>query len=418
MSRSWTPDQAASLAPDAGSLKAGQGLASTRKWTLLARDEQYLWGLAQGSGKDPYQVQIDLEEPAFKCSCPSRKFPCKHGLGLLLLFATAPNALAVGARPGWVDEWVAKRSERAAKKEERAQKAEEEKPVDAAAQQKRGEKRTANIDEGVAFLEGWMRDIARQGIASLASAGYKFWDDTARRLVDAQAPGLARHVRDLGALANGRAGWEEHFAAHLGRFHLLLSAYRRREALPPEWQAEIDSQLGWSVDQQQLKGQAGIARRWYAAAQTLREEEKLVVRTTYVFSTEGEFARILEFSHASQSSASALVAGRWFDGELVFFPGIDSLRALLKQPPRDAPPGELPMVERVDDLIARFAEAAGMTRSDLRQWLVEWPEERFSTSEAPVSDEREDVSVLIVRRVRVTRAATALVADQDLTCLD
>nr|WP_279163542.1 SWIM zinc finger family protein [Rhodococcus erythropolis] len=27
---------------------------------------------------------VDLRGPAYKCSCPSRKFPCKHALGLLV----------------------------------------------------------------------------------------------------------------------------------------------------------------------------------------------------------------------------------------------------------------------------------------------------------------------------------------------
>lgn len=355
MARGWTPEQAASLAPDAASLKAGQGLSSARKWTLLAHDDQYVWGLAQGSGKDPYQVQIDLEEPAFKCSCPSRKFPCKHGLGLLLLFAAAPGSVPAGERPDWVNEWVAKRGERAVRKEERAQKAAEDKPVDPAAQARRREKREANIEQGIAFVEGWLADIVRQGIAALPSGGYKFWDDTARRLVDAQAPGLARAVRDLGALATGRPGWEDRFGAALGRLHLLLAAWRRRGALDPAWQAEIDGLLGWTVDQDSLKQQPGLVRRWFAAAQGMREEERLIVRTTLVFSPEGETARILEFSHASQASASPLVAGRWFEGELVYYPGIAPTRALLKGAPRDAEPGALAMIERVEDLFVRYA---------------------------------------------------------------
>jgi hypothetical protein len=78
VSRSWTTEQAVSLAPDAAALETAQGIATPRKWDLLARDADFVWGLAQGSGAQPYQVQIDLAEPAFKCSCPSRlweKFP-------------------------------------------------------------------------------------------------------------------------------------------------------------------------------------------------------------------------------------------------------------------------------------------------------------------------------------------------------
>jgi uncharacterized Zn finger protein len=76
-----TTDQVTALAPDAASFKAGRALAATRKWELLGSDEEVLWGLASGSGKNPYRTQVALGEFATKCSCPSRKFPCKHALG-------------------------------------------------------------------------------------------------------------------------------------------------------------------------------------------------------------------------------------------------------------------------------------------------------------------------------------------------
>jgi hypothetical protein len=97
----WTTAQILALAPDAASAKAGQGLATARKWLTLGADGQAAWGLCQGSGKDPYQAQIDLTEPAFRCSCPSRKFPCKHGLGLFLLLASSAAAFKEKEPPDW-----------------------------------------------------------------------------------------------------------------------------------------------------------------------------------------------------------------------------------------------------------------------------------------------------------------------------
>src|SRR5437660_1496499 len=82
---SWTTEQILALAPDAGSAKAGKELASPRKWLTLGQEGQAAWGECQGSGAHPYQTKIDLSEPAFQCTCPSRKFPCKHALGLFLL---------------------------------------------------------------------------------------------------------------------------------------------------------------------------------------------------------------------------------------------------------------------------------------------------------------------------------------------
>jgi len=71
-----TADQITALAPDAASLKAGRGLATPRKWQDLGADGGALWGLALGSGAEPYQTRLDLTDFASKCSCPSRKFPC------------------------------------------------------------------------------------------------------------------------------------------------------------------------------------------------------------------------------------------------------------------------------------------------------------------------------------------------------
>ena len=87
----WTADQVLALAPDAASRKAGSKLGAAGPWSETGScDEGTVWGLCRGSGSKPYQTVVDLADaagPAYKCSCPSRKFPCKHALGLLLLWA-------------------------------------------------------------------------------------------------------------------------------------------------------------------------------------------------------------------------------------------------------------------------------------------------------------------------------------------
>ena len=94
--------QILALAPDPASAKAGSQLAAAHQWSNLGKSEAALWGECQGSGKTPYKTQVDLNGPAFKCSCPSRKFPCKHGLGLYRLSTAEPALFARGAEPQWV----------------------------------------------------------------------------------------------------------------------------------------------------------------------------------------------------------------------------------------------------------------------------------------------------------------------------
>src|SRR4051812_42647423 len=108
----WNTDQVLALAPDAGSAKSGKELSAPRKWKTLGANAVCAWGSIQGNGKDPYQTSIDLSGPAFKCSCPSRKFPCKHGLGLFLILAQQPAALTEKSPPAWTTEWLAKRIEK------------------------------------------------------------------------------------------------------------------------------------------------------------------------------------------------------------------------------------------------------------------------------------------------------------------
>ena len=83
----WSREQVIAAAPDASSVSAAQKLARPGPWSQAGANDLLVWGQCQGSGKNPYQVSVDLAEPAYRCSCPSRKFPCKHALALLLLWA-------------------------------------------------------------------------------------------------------------------------------------------------------------------------------------------------------------------------------------------------------------------------------------------------------------------------------------------
>lgn len=150
------------ISPDAASVKAGKGLASAAKWVLRGASDRALWGHCQGSGKKPYQTQVDLQNIAFKCSCPSHKFPCKHSLGLLFLYASQPDLFTIGEEPDWVKEWLEKRAGKATEKKEKA-----DKPVDVEAQAKRQEARHKKVLNGVDDLQGWLKDLVRSGLLNV-----------------------------------------------------------------------------------------------------------------------------------------------------------------------------------------------------------------------------------------------------------
>ncbi len=325
---SWTPEQVLSLAPDAPSAAAGRKQSSPGVWSGLGRSERALWGLCQGSGAKPYQTIVALGEPAFKCSCPSRKFPCKHALGLMLLWAGAPAALAAQEVPGWAASWLASRDERAQRARPPAAAADPAKAQAGAA--RRAARREDRVREGIAELRLWLDDLIRQGLAHAEQRGRAEWEQMAARLVDAQAPGLARRVRELAWIAGSGPDWPTALLRHAGLLSLLADAYARHGELPGGLAAEIRTQVGWTLPSEELQA-AGerVSDGWRCVGQAIAEgDDRLRVRRTWLWGAASRrYALLLDFAHASQPLPPAPATGQTLDGELVFYPGAVPLRA-------------------------------------------------------------------------------------------
>lgn len=345
MTAQWTTEQVLALAPDAASAKNGRGLAVRQKWVVLGRQQSVVWGECQGSGKTPYQTQIDLSEPAFKCSCPSRKFPCKHGLGLFLLLAEQPQEVLEHEPPDWVVAWITQRSQRADQQAEKQAK-QKEKAADPLAQAKRAAQRQQKVEAGIQDLRLWLEDRVRQGFATLPQESYQIWDAIAARMVDAQAPGLARQLRELGGVVHSGSGWCDLVLERCGQLTLLLEGYDRIETLPVTVQADIRTQIGWSISQDEVLAGVAQADLWLVVGQQTQEEDRLQTRRTWLYGvTSAQFALVLDFVHGQQSFENSLLPGSGLEAELVFYPSAYPLRALIKTRQeavslRKTPPGQ------------------------------------------------------------------------------
>src|SRR5271154_6280766 len=98
------------LAPDQAALDAARKLLKPATWPTLGCDDAgIVWGEAQGSGAAPYRVIVSELDAGYKCPCPSRKFPCKHGLALMWLRAEGKVPFATAPLPEWVKDWLARR---------------------------------------------------------------------------------------------------------------------------------------------------------------------------------------------------------------------------------------------------------------------------------------------------------------------
>lgn len=356
----WTTEQVIALAPDAASVKAARGIGRPGQWPTRGQNSRALWGECQGSGGAPYQISVDPGEPAFKCSCPSRKLPCKHVLGLLLLAAGQPDAVPAGEPPAWVSEWLAKREQNAQRKASRAAEVEaapEQQAKRAAAKDKRTAERQRKVEAGLDELDRWLRDLVRQGLTHAPNQQPRHWDRMAARLVDAQAPGLARWLREMSSLIISGEGWSERLLAQLGSLYLLLEGYRRLDSLPEPLQADIRSRIGWTWQEADLPAEAWARDRWLVVGQRSYEEETLRVRRTWLWGREcGRWALALDFAHQSQPMPPSAAPGTWLEAELGFLPSQYPLRALLRN---SIPVEDRAMPPALADSVALLAAYAG-----------------------------------------------------------
>nr|WP_209262574.1 hypothetical protein [Thiorhodococcus minor] len=366
------------MAPDAASAAAGRKLGSAAKWQTLGQTERLIWGEIEGSGSKPYQACIDVAGPAFKCSCPSRKFPCKHGLGLAFAHAEAAQAFASDTPPEWVAEWLEKREARAERQAKRDA-AEDDKPVDdetrrrrAAAQGKRREQREEKILAGIAELQHWLDDSLRQGLAR-ALDQTQAWDHMRARLVDAQAPGLARWLRRCQEARYLSEDWQGSALRALSGLQLLLDAYPRRASLPEPLAADLEELVGLPHNKERLLAQTGIEDSWRVMGKWIAEEERLQVQRTWLRGEQTRrWALLLDFAAASAVLPITPVEGASIFGELVFYPSAWPLRALIKtqDAPQDVDAASLMAgaLGGLDALYAGYAEC--LTRMP---WIERFP---------------------------------------------
>ncbi|MGW7204094.1 SWIM zinc finger family protein [Streptomyces sp. NPDC054837] len=340
----WSADQVLALAPDAASRKAGSKLGAAGPWSEAgSSDEGTVWGQCKGSGSKPYQTVVDIADvsgPAYKCSCPSRKFPCKHALGLLLLWAGEDGAVPRGQAPDWAEEWLEGRRKRAEEKKEATASAGG--GGDPEAARRRAERRATLVTAGATELEQRLADLLRGGLAGAEQAGYGMWEETAARMVDAQSPGLAARVRELGTIPSSGPGWPVRLLEECALLHLLDQGWLRRERLPEGLAATVRSRIGLPAS---ADGPA-VRDRWLVLAQYDTADARLTTRRIWLHGAEsGRMALLLSFGAAGRAPELALPVGVVLEAEVSAYPGAGQVRAALGEqfaPPVPAqirPPG-------------------------------------------------------------------------------
>ncbi|MFD1981109.1 SWIM zinc finger family protein [Mesorhizobium newzealandense] len=383
------------LAPDQASLSAASKLTKQSNWPRLEKSEQLalIWGECQGSGSNPYRVVVDTGDHGYKCTCPSRKFPCKHTLALMWIAATAPAGFAAaGSTPEWVNDWLGRRRKTASQPVEptpgaggksigEAARDESADIEDAAAverreaaQRRRAGETRSSVSAALDELDQWIADQLRLGLAGFVDNSSDRCRRIAARLVDMKATALAGRIDEIPSRLMALRSEERPDAAirELGKLVLLAKAWRSAPDDP-----ELKRLVSTSESREQVLANPDatqVESVWEVLGEKIESRrDGLVSHSTWLLdlnSATSQFALLLDYFPASAGRRSnAFTPGDRFDARLIFYPARQPLRALVADRRGDVPSGEWPdfSVGASDPLAAHIA------RQDAAPWVTDCP---------------------------------------------
>ena len=395
------------MAPSPSSLGAAESIAVPQRWAGLGCDDRSLWGRCSGSGAEPYETAVDHVDVAWRCSCPSRKLPCKHALALLVMWVR--GMVPEAAPPPGVARWARARAGRAdgaaAKAGRRARRRDgsrcDRSRIDAVADTDTGagagtdtggdagtgddpdspdrpepmpppdgdrsrDERVARMREGLVELDRWLDDRIRTGLADPSLARYATWDDLAARLVDARAGALANRIRRLAGLVGSDPDW--HAACSPSSVCCTCSPRPASDCpiCQVRWPIRSPPRPDGRCARPTCSPAFPTPIDWIVAGRSDTREDRIEVRRCWMRgASSGRWAMVLSFAAYRQSLDTSLVVGTAVHADLHRYPG-PALRALVGDrfgdpEPLVAPPASS-IVEACDEIGTAVAHEPWLER--------------------------------------------------------
>lgn len=271
-----------------------------------------MWGKCQGSGANAYQVAVDLTGPTAKCSCPSRKYPCKHALALLLMWAH--GAQLAGTPSGVVTDWQASLRDKPAPRADRV--------VDPQAAAARREQRLVRMVAGAQVLSDWLADVAQAGVASLSDRDSGWWAHSSARMTDAQLPGVGTRIADLAQVVGVGSDWVDVVVLELGMAHLATRVLGNWERLGASERADLRVFLGWPATSEELSAAQRVAGVWHVVGARRDLTGRVAAQRTWLVERgSGRLGLVLDFAGPGGTLAVPALVGSVLVGEVVVYPG-------------------------------------------------------------------------------------------------
>lgn len=197
---SITEDFAAASAVNAAALNNARKISAKGGFRKLCKsaDNTLIFGDCYGSGSKPYNASVDFfgGNPVFRCSCPSRQFPCKHCIAIMLDWAAGKDFT--------VEEIPEDIERKRGKIAQKAESADESKPKKTSKPNKSAAKKKLQKQlEGLNLAEEFVNDIFSRGICSVSSATKKQYLSLAKQLGDYYLPEPQSIMYEIIAAAAG-----------------------------------------------------------------------------------------------------------------------------------------------------------------------------------------------------------------------
>ncbi len=232
-----TEQQIQAMAPNAAAVANGRKISQKGGFVRLERsaDDTFYLGECTGSGKSNYITTVDFiapDNPVCRCSCPSRQFPCKHGLALLYEIL-AKKSFGTCEIP---EDILKKREKKQARETKNTADEVTCEDPEAAARKKASAAKSAKAAktkklkkqlEGLDLAAKLIRDLTRAGLGTIGGAVLKNYEQLAKQLGDYYLPGPQRLLNGLilEIAAFQKDGREEHYEnaiAVLEKFRTLV----------------------------------------------------------------------------------------------------------------------------------------------------------------------------------------------------
>lgn len=252
-----TTQQIEGMAPNAAAAKNGRDLVAKNKFSGLSTDAdgQLIWGQCAGSGKNPYYCSADFlnpSSPVFRCTCPSRQFPCKHCIGLLyahekgLSFSTADVPEDIAAKREKLEK---KQEKKEQEKQTLKEKAAAPKKVNKAALVKKIDSQLSGLDTAAKLLS----HIVNSGISAIDAKEVKNLQGRIKELGNYYIPGVQTAFNNL--LLELAAVEDDEYTRVIDQINYIhallkkageyLAARKENPEAPPETESEIEEQIGY-----------------------------------------------------------------------------------------------------------------------------------------------------------------------------